>query len=199
MGRAGHPARNRRRLFHPAKSRFEGVLPVRQARYDRGARRHHPARRRSCSGFDTSLQHDGKDVKRLSACSSALPGLGGTGRPGPSAPFCESAARPAHGSHPRASRVPLRGAPVERRRPSVCGSRRTGRDDQSDRLRSVVYLETAPRGAFEQAEPGRARDGPAQRNVRAARPGHHHRHDRRFPELRPDLPQRLFALEGGAL
>ena len=38
-------------------------------------------------------------------------------------------------------------------------------------------------------------DGPAQRDVRAARARHHDRHDGRLPEQRPDLPQRLLALE----
>ena len=69
---------------------------------------------------------------------------------------------------------------------------------RTDRPRSVVYLETAPRGAFEQIEPGARGDGPAQRDVRAARARDHGRHDRRFPEQRPHLPQRVLALEGRA-
>src|SRR5262245_60043618 len=53
---------------------------------------------------------------------------------------------------------------VDVRRPLVAAERRPGVSDlgspvdrdSTDRLRSVVYLETAPRGAFEQAEGGRA-------------------------------------------
>jgi plastocyanin len=46
-------------------------------------------------------------------------------------------------------------APVERR-PNVADLGAQPRRDLPDRLRSVVYLETAPRGAFEQTEAGRA-------------------------------------------
>jgi plastocyanin len=55
-------------------------------------------------------------------------------------------------------RVELRRPPAPaERRPSIAalGSPMAVSDVQ-DRLRSVVYLETAPRGAFEQSEPGRA-------------------------------------------
>ena len=69
----------------------------------------------------------------------------------------------------------------------ICPSRRS--------TRSVVYLETAPRGAFEQNEPARAVHGSARRDVRAARAGDHHRHDGRFPEQRSHLPQRVLAVE----
>jgi plastocyanin len=54
-------------------------------------------------------------------------------------------------------RVSLRRtAPIPDRRPTVSNLGSPGRLDTSDYLRSVVYLETAPRGAFEQSEPGRA-------------------------------------------
>src|SRR5262249_51376112 len=48
-------------------------------------------------------------------------------------------------------------APVERR-PSVAdfGTSSTNRGHVDDLLRSVVYLETAPRGAFERSDPGQA-------------------------------------------
>jgi plastocyanin len=46
--------------------------------------------------------------------------------------------------------------PASDRRPNVSDLGAGGQRDVSDRLRSVVYLETAPRGAFEQAEPGHA-------------------------------------------
>ncbi len=42
------------------------------------------------------------------------------------------------------------------RRPNVADFGAPGRRDPPDRQRSVVYLEAAPRGAFEQAEAGRA-------------------------------------------
>jgi plastocyanin len=45
--------------------------------------------------------------------------------------------------------------PIERR-PDVGGSSSAGLRDLSDLRRGVVYLETAPRGAFEEREPGRA-------------------------------------------
>lgn len=49
-----------------------------------------------------------------------------------------------------------RAAPAIERRPSVSDLGTPEPRDVTDRLRSVVYLETAPRGAFEPAEPGRA-------------------------------------------
>ena len=45
--------------------------------------------------------------------------------------------------------------PIERR-PDVSGSSSAGLRDLPDLRRGVVYLETAPRGAFEEREPGRA-------------------------------------------
>jgi plastocyanin len=54
-------------------------------------------------------------------------------------------------------RVELRRvAPAIERRPTVSDLGAPEERDLPDRLRSVVYLESAPRGAFEQAEPGRA-------------------------------------------
>ena len=54
-------------------------------------------------------------------------------------------------------RVELRrAAPPIERRPGVSELGAAAGLDTSDRLRSVVYLETAPRGAFETAESGRA-------------------------------------------
>ena len=47
-------------------------------------------------------------------------------------------------------------APVTERRPTVAELGTPRERDLTDRLKSVVYLETAPRGAFEQTEPGRA-------------------------------------------
>jgi plastocyanin len=54
-------------------------------------------------------------------------------------------------------RVELRRvAPTVERRPTVTGLGVPSPRDLPDRLRSVVYLESAPRGAFEQPGPGRA-------------------------------------------
>jgi plastocyanin len=54
-------------------------------------------------------------------------------------------------------RVDVRRAPpLGERRPNVADFGTPARRDVPDRLRSVVYLETAPRGAFEQTEPGHA-------------------------------------------
>jgi plastocyanin len=54
-------------------------------------------------------------------------------------------------------RVELRRpVPAPERRPNVADFGATIRRETPDRQRSVVYLETAPRGAFEQAEAGRA-------------------------------------------
>jgi plastocyanin len=63
--------------------------------------------------------------------------------------------RPRHGTI--RGRVELRRAlaPVEPR-PNVADLGTPAPRDTSDRLRSVVYLDAAPRGAFEQSEPGRA-------------------------------------------
>jgi plastocyanin len=53
-------------------------------------------------------------------------------------------------------RVTLRTvAPMSERRPTVAELGTPRERDISDRLRSVVYLESAPRGAFERIEPGR--------------------------------------------
>ena len=54
--------------------------------------------------------------------------------------------------------------------------------DAKNHHRAVVYLETAPRGAFEERESRRASHGPAQRDVRAARARDHVGHDGRLPE-----------------
>jgi plastocyanin len=54
-------------------------------------------------------------------------------------------------------RIELRHAlAAPERRPNVSDLGAAGRRDLPDRTRSVVYLETAPRGAFEQTETGRA-------------------------------------------
>jgi plastocyanin len=54
-------------------------------------------------------------------------------------------------------RVELRRvAPAAESRPSVADFGAPAAHDVSDRLRSVVYLEAAPRGAFEQADPAHA-------------------------------------------
>jgi plastocyanin len=54
-------------------------------------------------------------------------------------------------------RVDLRRpAPALERRPNVADLGAARAHDPADRLRSVVYLETAPRGAFDQYESGRA-------------------------------------------
>jgi plastocyanin len=54
-------------------------------------------------------------------------------------------------------RVELRRPPpAQEPRPSVSGFGTVNRGEAPDRRRSVVYLETAPRGAFEQAESVRA-------------------------------------------
>ena len=54
-------------------------------------------------------------------------------------------------------RVELGQVPVAaERRPTVAELGAPGKRDRSDRTKSVVYLETGPRGAFEQSGPGRA-------------------------------------------
>lgn len=54
-------------------------------------------------------------------------------------------------------RVELRRpAPPGERRPTVAELGAPAERDRSDRSKSVVYLEAAPRGAFEQSEPGHA-------------------------------------------
>jgi plastocyanin len=54
-------------------------------------------------------------------------------------------------------RVELRHRPpASERRPNVSDLGTPSHRDLPDRMRSVVYLETAPRGAFEQTEAGRA-------------------------------------------
>ena len=54
-------------------------------------------------------------------------------------------------------RVELRRvAPVTERRPTVADLGAPRERDFTDRVRSVVYLEAAPRGAFEPIEPGRS-------------------------------------------
>ena len=69
----------------------------------------------------------------------------------------------APGAQPRAfrpgsirGRVELRRppAPVVERRPTVAALGTPSAPDVPDRLRSIVYLETAPTGAFQQPEPG---------------------------------------------
>ena len=56
-----------------------------------------------------------------------------------------------------AGRVELRRAPMpQNRRPGVADLGMSSVEPMAERQMSVVYLETAPRGAFEQNEPGRA-------------------------------------------
>ena len=62
-----------------------------------------------------------------------------------------------------------------RRRPDAAAPGAAGPRDVPDLRRGVVYLETAPRGAFERTRTGPRRHGPAQRDVRAARAGRHRR------------------------
>ena len=88
--------------------------------------------------------------------------------------------------HPRARRPAAghhgRGTPSHRgrlRRPGPAAAGRVGPAPWS--------TSTAPRGAFEQDEPGRAVHGPARRDVRAARARDHHRHRGRLPEQRSHL------------
>jgi plastocyanin len=64
-----------------------------------------------------------------------------------------------HGARPGSirGRVELRRvAPVVERRPTVADLGSPGPRDVPDRLKSVVYLESGPRGAFEQTEGGHA-------------------------------------------
>jgi plastocyanin len=74
------------------------------------------------------------------------------------APFATPSAQlrePANGTI--RGRVELRRPPpAQEPRPNVSGFATVNRGEAPDRRRSVVYLETAPRGAFEQAESARA-------------------------------------------
>ena len=77
----------------------------------------------------------------------------------PSAPSASSASSfsRAGASGAIRGRVELRRVPsVSERRPNVSDLGTASHRDLPDRLRSVVYLETAPRGAFEQTETGHA-------------------------------------------
>ncbi len=71
-----------------------------------------------------------------------------------------SSGRGSHGGRARGSirgRVELRRvAPPVERRPTVADLGHRRPRDAPDRLQSVVYLESAPRGAFEQTEGGHA-------------------------------------------
>ena len=93
--------------------------------------------------------------------------------------------------HRRPDRRRIDGAAPRRRRP------RNGAATRSpDRRRSVVYLDPAPRAAFDTRDDLRAAHGSAQRDVRPARAGDCCRDDGRLPQQRQHLPQRLLALEG---
>ena len=88
--------------------------------------------------------------------------------------------------------------PVDGGRASPISARRPARD-VPDLLRSVVYLESAPRGAFETSEGGHAvmdqRNETFVPHVLAITTGT----TVDFPELRQVLPQRVFALEDAAV
>ena len=64
--------------------------------------------------------------------------------------------RPGSGTGSLRGRVELRGANVPLPRPNVADLGAADKRRPAERPQAVVYLETAPRGAFEQAEPGRA-------------------------------------------
>jgi plastocyanin len=73
-----------------------------------------------------------------------------------SVPFASAAQRGTRAGTIR-GRVELRHVvAASERRPNVADLGTAAERDASDRLRSVVYLETAPRGAFDQSEPSRA-------------------------------------------
>jgi plastocyanin len=83
----------------------------------------------------------------LSSPSSASPSASAS-----SAPSASAAASGSIRGHVELRRPPS----LADRRPNVSDLGGGGQRDLSDRLRSVVYLETAPRGAFEQADSPRA-------------------------------------------
>ena len=85
------------------------------------------------------------------------------------------------------------------RRPSVSDLGMPSRRDRPDRMESVIYLENAPAGAFEQRPTGRARMTQRNETFLPTLAGGPRRNDGRFPERGPDLPQRLLALEGQAV
>ena len=66
----------------------------------------------------------------------------------------------------------------------------------ADVRRGLVYLDTAPRGAFDEPEPGRGGDGSAQRDVRAAPARRDDRHRRGLSRTATDLSQRVLAVAG---
>ena len=92
-------------------------------------------------------------------------------------------------------RVEVRRAPPVRSSggPNVSDLGMHAAHDPPDQRRSVVYLESAPSLRVPRYRAAARDDGPAERDVRAARARDHGRDDGRFSQQRPHLPQRVFA------
>jgi plastocyanin len=102
-------------------------------------------------------RHEGTKPKKFFFASSCLRGCilfvcAGLGASVLAEPWAGAAANGAIRGRVELRRTP----PAPMRRPSVASLGAPLEREALDRSRSVVYLETAPRGAFEQTEPGRA-------------------------------------------
>jgi plastocyanin len=93
----------------------------------------------------------------LAAAACVFAGAGALALAGPAAPAAAPGVRaPAAANGAIRGRVSISRQPVAARRPTVSSLGASLEPDRTDRPRAVVYLESAPRGAFEQVEPGRA-------------------------------------------
>ena len=189
VGRAGHARRSRRRLLAAAQSAAEARRISTTRATAAGVPRRRP--RRGAAGVLVLMRHATRTQTAHRRTARLRPGVRAwrcaasrCWRSVSAGVLVSLSRRSARRAGERRDPRPRRGAPRGRRRSSAgpaspISARRPARD-VPDLTRSVVYLESAPRGAFEQSEAGRARDGPAQRDVRAARARDHHRHDRRL-------------------
>ena len=200
VGRAGHAARGRRRLLDPAQPAAQGVrVSTTRATAAACTRARTWWRRSWCSGSDDDPRpHRTRERRGLAVARGSWPA--GRACRCRSRLSCAPRRRGCRGTGSIRGRVELRRAgdaaraPAERRRPRHAAAHATC----PIACTSVVYLESAPRGAFEQTDAGHAvmdqRNETFVPHVLAITTGT----TVDFPEQRPHLPQRVLALEDAA-
>ena len=143
------------------------------------------------------VQSSTRVLRRLAAVGALMVGLGAVALGSPAHPLSRGRRRPLAGYEGASTFVVSR--PRASVRPDVAGLGGPGSRDAADLRRGVVYLDTAPRGAFDEREPARAvLDQHNERfvpHVLAVMVGT----VVDFPQQRRDLPQRVLAVARQAL
>ena len=180
LGRAGDAGRGRRGLRPAAARAPQGVVAAQLARRRRAWRRTTSWPGRSSCG---------SEIPARSAL--ALAGVAASARPRRSRGRRAGAIR---------GRVDVRREPASSEgRPAVAELGHHAPRDVAGPPAQRRLPRDGAAGGLRDPGPRTGRARPAERDLRALRPRGHRRHDRRLPEQRPHLPQRLLALEAEAL